>query len=229
MFTLEDAEAPRDESEPFRMASLDDYDQEDGSSSVTLVNEEHLEEEEEEPGMTRVLLTVVWRSIVFLFWLGAAAALAWLLYAQARDALYPAYRNTPLMQNVRTIACAYIPCKESQYETELFEIVVSRMDETGGSDRQLHVSIFLLNQAETAQVYPNILLSLKTIDGSTVGQRVVAPEEYFTSEDSLLSSGADAVAAAERSLIKPNKLGKILIKLDNPPADAVGFEARVVE
>jgi hypothetical protein len=36
------------------------------------------------------------------------------------------------------------------------------------------------------------------------------------------------LSTVDGALIKPNKLGKVLIKLKAPPSATVGFEARVV-
>jgi hypothetical protein len=216
-----------DPGEPVLFESLDDGPYEEDSSALTLISDE-AEADQAEPGFFRVLLSMLQRAALFLFWLAVAIALAYLLLGQIKDKLYPAYKNHSLLQKVRSGVCDYLPCEDARYEIDLFEIVVSRMDEVTAPSRQLHISIFLLNKAEYAQVYPNILLTLKTIDGSTTGQRVIHPAEYFTSYDSLISSQAFDSPKA-RPLVKPNKLGKILIKLDKPPADAVGFEARVVK
>ena len=216
-----------DPGEPVLFESLDDGPHEEDSSGLTLINDE-AEADQAEPGFFRVLLSMLQRAVLFLFWIAVAIALAYLLVGQIKDKLYPAYKNHSLLQKVRSGVCDYLPCEDAKYDIDLFEIVVSRMDEVTTPSRQLHISIFLLNKAEYAQIYPNLLLTLKTIDGSTTGQRVIRPAEYLTSHDSLISS--QSVDSPEgRPLVKPNKLGKILIKLDKPPADAVGFEARVVK
>lgn len=216
-----------DPGEPDLFESLDDGPHEEDSSGLSLINDE-AEADQVEPGFFRILLSMLQRAALFLFWIAVAVALAYLLVGQIKDKLYPAYKNHSLLQKVRSGVCDYLPCEDAKYDIDLFEIVVSRMDEVTAPSRQLHISIFLLNKAEYAQIYPNILLTLKTIDGSTTGQRVIHPAEYFTSHDSLISS--QTVDSSEaRPLVKPNKLGKILIKLDKPPADAVGFEARVVK
>lgn len=208
--------------------SLPSDDIEEDSSRIVLTNDD-VEKHEPQPeaGLSSLLFFMVWGAIRFVFWTVAAIALAYLLFGQLKETLYPAYKNNPTVQQVRAAVCEYLPCDESKVNIDLFEIVVSRMDEINQPERQLHVSIFLLNRAEYAQAYPNILLTLKTIDGSTIGQRVISPEEYFTSYDSLISSPA-SLSSVDGTLVKPNKLGKILIKLKAPPSAAVGFEARVV-
>jgi len=207
--------------------SLHEEDPEDDVVLTSLINDDEQDEQEPSVFCTR-LFSMLWRAVQFLFWALVAIALAYLLFGQIKDTLYPAYKSHALMQQARSNMCGYLPCADASYDTNLFEIVVSRMEEVDEASRQLHISIFLLNKAEQAQAYPNILLTLKSMDGSTVGQRVISPREYLTSYDSLISSNAGERADAA-TLVKPNKLGKILIKLDNPPADAVGFEARVVE
>jgi hypothetical protein len=211
--------------EPIVFGALKDAEVEDDSSRLELIND--AEGGDSGPGFFSTLFSIIWSATGFVFWTVAAVALAYLLFGQINDTLYPAYKNHSLVQKARSVVCAKLPCDNDKANIDLFEIVVSRMDEINQPSRQLHISIFLLNQAEYAQAYPNILLTLKTIDGSTVGQRVIRPVEYFTSYDSLISSSASSPTTAE-ALVKPNKLGKILIKLNNPPANAVGFEARVV-
>jgi predicted Zn finger-like uncharacterized protein len=203
-------------------SSTDEY-----PSGPSLINDE-ANEDSHEPDFFSVLFTMLWRGVQLIFWILLIFALAYLLFTQVRDTLYPAYRNHPIVQRINTGFCKYLPCDDAKYNVELFEIVVSRMDEVNDPGRQFHISLFLLNKAQSAQPYPNILLSLKTIDGSISGQRAISPEEYFTSHDSLISSNITDQGSAQ-SLIKPNKLGKILIKLDNPPQDAVGFEAHVIK
>jgi len=212
--------------EPVFFDSLHDEGVSDEPAHLPLINDDA--PEEPGPGFFSKLFSMVWGVLLFLFWTVAAIALAYLLFGQIKETLYPAYKNHALVLKIRSGVCAYLPCDSARYDKELFEIVVSRMDEVTEPARQLHIAIFVLNNAQRAQVYPNILLTLKTIDGSTVGQRVITPAEYFTSYDSLMSSNA-ASPAVDGALIKPNKLGKILIKLDKPPANAVGFEARVVK
>ncbi len=212
--------------EPIVFGSLKDAEVEDDSSRLELIND--TEDGGSDPGFFSMLFSMLWRATGFVFWTVAAIALAYLLFGQINQTLYPAYKNHSLVQQTRSVVCAKLPCDNTKTNIDLFEIVVSRMDEINQPSRQLHISIFLLNQAEHAQAYPNILLTLKTIDGSTVGQRVIRPAEYFTSYDSLISSSASS-PTTEEALVKPNKLGKILIKLDNPPANAVGFETRVVQ
>jgi predicted Zn finger-like uncharacterized protein len=218
-------ELGRDE-ESIVFGSLKDAEVEDDSSRLVLIND--AQDTHSEPGFFSMVFAMLLSATGFVFWMVAAIALAYLLFEQVSETLYPAYKNHSLVQQARSVVCAKLPCDNAKENIDLFEIVVSRMDEINQPSRQLHISIFLLNQAEHAQAYPNILLTLKTLDGSTVGQRVVRPDEYFTSYDSLISSSASSPIAAE-ALVKPNKLGKILIKLDKPPVNAVGFEARVVQ
>jgi len=213
--------------EPVVFDSLHDEELEGDSERLALINDD-AEQDSSEPGLLGILYSMAWRVIQFLFWAVAAIALAYLLFGQVKDTLYPAYKNHSLVQQTRSAVCAYLPCDETKYDVDLFEIVVSRMDEVSEPSRQLHISIFLLNKAKNAQAYPNILLTLKTIDGGIAGQRVIGPGEYLTSHDSLISSGA-GIAPEAGALVKPNKLGKILIKLNKPPVNAVGFEARVVK
>ncbi len=208
--------------EPFQSDDIE----EDDSNRIILTNDD-AEEHEPEAGFFSLLFFMLWGAIRFVFWTVSAIALAYLLFGQLKETLYPAYKNNPTVQQARAAVCEYLPCDDSTINVDLFEIVVSRMDEFNQPSRQLHVSIFLLNRAEYAQAYPNILLTLKTIDGSTIGQRVIPPEEYFTSYDSLVSSSA-GLSSVDGALVKPNKLGKILIKLNAPPSAAVGFEVRVV-
>lgn len=110
-----------------------------------------------------------------------------------------------------------LECREPMEEARKiilnpYEIVVSRMDEINESGRKLHITIFLLNKSEQTQVYPDISISLKTKNGSTALRRKVTPKEYVSSE----------------GFIRANKLGKVLIEFNQPPADAVGFEASVL-
>lgn len=214
-------------SEPLLFDSLEDFGEEDADSGITLISDS-AQDDNESRGFFRRSFALLGRLLAFLFWFAVAAGLVYLLFSQIRDTLYPAYRNHALVQKIRASSCALLPCEGNGYDKDLYEIVVSRMDEVQDNGRQLHVSIFLLNKAETAQAYPDILLTLKTIDGTTVGQRVIQPEEYLTSHDSLIAS-ASADSPAVKPLVQPNKLGKILIKFDRPPAAAVGFEASVVE
>ncbi|MCP4011289.1 MAG: DUF3426 domain-containing protein [Proteobacteria bacterium] len=213
--------------EPVVFDSLHEEGFEEDTERLALINDD-AEQDSYEPGLLGILFSMLWRTIQLLFWVAAVIALAYLLFGQVKDTLYPAYKNHSLVQQIRSSVCAYLPCDDTKYDLDLFEIVVSRMDEVSEPSRQLHISIFLLNKAKNAQAYPNILLTLKTIDGGIAGQRVIGPGEYLTSQDSLISSRAGTAPEAG-ALVKPNKLGKILIKLNKPPANAVGFEARVVK
>jgi hypothetical protein len=172
------------------------------------------------------LVSAFTRMLMFVFWTAISIALVYFLFSQIKDKLYPGYINHPIVQSIRTSVCGYLPCSETKYDTQAYEIVVSRMDEIGEPERELHISIFMMNKSNIAQVYPQILITLKRLDGSIAGQRAITPDEYFKSHDSFVDGGDKA--SAETQIIKPNKLGKVLIKLGNPPVDAVGFEARVV-
>ena len=196
----------------------------DESPVISLINDEAEISERSESG---TFLSVLSQIAAFLFWTVAAIALAYFLFGQIKDKLYPAYKNHPLVQNIRAGVCDYLPCSEIKYDTDAYEIVVSRMDEINLPERQLHISIFMLNTSNTAQVYPNVLITLKRLDGSIAGQRAITPQEYFKSHDSFVDTTGNN-PNPDQLLIKPNKLGKVLIKLDKPPADAVGFEARIV-
>ena len=197
------------------------------SSDLRLINDE-AREDSHEAGFFGNLFSTLWRGIQFIFWLLLVAALAYLLLGQVRDTLYPVYKNHPVVQRINAGICEYVPCKEAKYNIDLLEISVARMDEVNAPGRQFHISIFLLNKAQSAQPYPDILLTLKTVDGSISGQRVISPLEYSTSHDSLIRSSSTDEDSSQ-ALIKPNKLGKIFIKLANPPQDAVGFEALIVK
>ncbi len=218
---------PVSDEEPVVFDSLNEEGFEEDSERLALINDD-AEQDSHEQGLLGITFSMLWRTIQLLFWVAAAIALAYLLFGQVKGTLYPAYKNHSLVQQIRSGVCAYLPCDDTKYDVDLFEIVVSRMDEVSEPSRQLHISIFLLNKAKNAQAYPNILLTLKTIDGSIAGQRVIGPGEYLTSHDSLISSRAGTAPEAG-ALVKPNKLGKILIKLNKPPVNGVGFEARVVK
>lgn len=164
----------------------------------------------------------------FLVWAGVAVLLMYLLLGQIKDTLYPAYKHYPAVQNMRASMCEYLPCSEAKYDPLAYEIVVSRMDEINAPARQLHISLFMLNKAALDQVYPNVLISLKRLDGSIAGQRIFSAQEYFKSHDSLIAADGRKASAGEQK-IKTQKLGKVIIKLDNPPVDAVGFEAKIVQ
>lgn len=172
------------------------------------------------------LVSAFMRMLMFMFWTAISITLVYFLFSQIKDRLYPGYINHPVVQSIRTRVCEVLPCSETKYDTQAYEIVVSRMDEKSAPDRELHISVFMMNKSNISQVYPKILVTLKRLDGSIAGQRAITPDEYFKSHDSFVGSGGKA--APERQIIKPGKLGKVLIKLDNPPADAVGFEAQVV-
>lgn len=185
------------------------------------------DEGEEKESKSSGFLSGVWSFIKFIFWLVTIAWLAYLLIDQIKEKLYPLYKNDPIVQDIRGYVCDYLPCDDEHADIDLLEMAFSRMDEVKQPNRQFHISIILLNKAKRAQNYPNILISFISLNGSVVGQRVIPPTEYFTSQDNLISP--DAVNSAELTrTIAPNKLGKILIKFDNPPENAVGFEAKVV-
>ncbi len=204
---------------------LDGHRLEPSLSAPSLINDD-AEESDDQPGVMALIFSAIGRFIAFSFWLILALALAYLLFGQIRDRVYPAYKQNPTVQKIRTGICGFVPCVDAKYDVSQYEIVVSRMDELRVPERQLQVSIFLLNKAPHAQPYPNLLLTLKRMDGSIAGRRVLTPDDYTTSHSSLISTGSVA-SKVTKMLIKPNKLGKILIKFDRPPEDAVGFEARV--
>ncbi len=202
----------------------EDNEDEDGEAPVvSLINDEA--EIPERSGISP-LMVVLTKIATFLFWTVLSIALAYVLFGQIKDKLYPAYKDQPAVQAMRAGVCEYLPCTVAKYDIDAYEIVVSRMDEIRLPKRNLHISIFMINKSAVEQVYPRILITLKRLDGSIAGQRVIEPVEYFKSHDSFVDARSEN---GKTQVIKPNKLGKVLIKLNNPPSDAVGFEAKVVQ
>jgi len=192
----------------------------------TLLNTEGEASPPDAPGFARRFAAGLGQFMVFWFWLLLSIGLVYLLIGQIKDQVYPQIKSEPVVQDIRNRVCGFLPCKVSKYDAEKYEIVVSRMDEVRDPNRQLHLSVFLLNKAEQAQVYPSLRITFKRLDGSTVGQRVVGPDEYSTSSNRVVMAG-DGAGGVTKPLIQPGKLGKVLIRFNNPPADAVGFEAQV--
>jgi len=193
----------------------------------TLLNDEGDQQDHDAPGFVHRFASGLGHFMVFSFWLMLSVGLVYLLIGQIRDKVYPQIKTEPLVQDIRSRVCSFLPCAESRYDVDQYEIVVSRMDEVRDPGRQLHISVFLLNRSEHALVYPSLGITFKRLDGSTVGQRVIGPDEYTTSNNRVVIAG-DGAGGVTKPLIKAQKLGKVLIRFDNPPANAVGFEARVV-
>ncbi len=196
----------------------------DAETDHSLISEDI---DEEDPNKPSLFFSAIAYLLTLLFWTVLTLGLAYLLFGQIKDKLYPAYQHTPVVQSLRASVCKYLPCEDKGANLDLFEVVVSRMDEVVSPSRQFHISIFLLNKAQISQAYPNILITLNHLDGSIAGQRVISPNEYFTTQNSLVNSGELPEQAAKKS-IPAGKLGKILIKFDQPPKNAVGFKAQVV-
>lgn len=192
----------------------------------TLLNTDEEEQAADAPGFFRRFAAGLGHFMLFGFWLLLSIGLVYLLIGQVKDRVYPQFKSEPLVQDIRSRLCGFLPCSVSKYDADKYEIVVSRMDEVRDPNRQLHISVFLLNTAEQAQVYPSLRIRFNRLDGSTIGQRVIGPDEYETSSNHVAMAG-DGAGSVTRPLIQPNKLGKILIRFNNPPADVVGFEAQV--
>ncbi len=144
----------------------------------------------------------------FLFWIIIALALLGLLVYQFKPTLSTSLQNKISNSAVVQYGCKFIEC-ETGIDPSSLDIVVSRMDLNLTPSEPLNVSLFILNRLKVPQKYPVVKLSLKNLRGLTVGQRFLNPEDYLTKPE---------------AVIPPGNIGKVILKLDNPPDNAVGFE-----
>lgn len=166
------------------------------------------------------------RWIIFILWLILAVLLMALLVYQWSN-LKQNSAGSSISTSMSTMACRIFSCANNDKNIEYLDISISRMDEITDPERQLHITLFVQNNAQIAQPYPNVLITLKQFTGEISGRRVISPNEYFTEFDSLVNANNNAIQASDLR-IQPGKLGKIVIMFDHPPEKAVGFSAKIV-
>ncbi len=151
-------------------------------------------------------------AIALLFWSIVVLLLLGLLALQFKSKLSPSLQEKLMNNPISNVVCNYVECQRAVRSSEELEVVVSRMDLDVSPTEPLNVSLFILNNAQTEQNYPIIKLSLKNSQAETVGQRFLRPEDYLSEPD--------------REIL-PGSIGKVVLKLTNPPNGAVGYEVNL--
>lgn len=170
-----------------------------------------LDDVEDEPkviGSFGVLWLAIKQVTSFFFWFIIILMLLVLLVYQFKPTLSTGLQDKINDSPVMVYLCKFVECGTELNPSSL-DVVVSRMDLNPTPSEPLNVSLSILNKLKKAQAYPVVKLSLKNLQGLTVGQRFVQPEDYL---------------ANPSAVIPPGDIGKIILKLDNPPENAVGFE-----
>ena len=116
----------------------------------------------------------VWLLLLCLL-LVALAALQSIYFLRTKIAAeYPQFK--PYL----TQACSYLQCNiDLPTNVELFSIDDSDMQESEQYEKVIDFSSMLINNANYAQAYPNIELTLTDIDDQPVVRRLIKPSEYL--------------------------------------------------
>ncbi|MFT5258613.1 MAG: putative Zn finger-like uncharacterized protein [Saprospiraceae bacterium] len=149
----------------------------------------------------------------FFFWSLIVLALIAVLVYQFKPRL-----NAELQEEIDTspvvrYLCKFVVCAAEEEQVISLEVVVSRMDLYSTPSEPLNISLFILNRLGEPQRYPIIRLALKNLQGLTVGQRYYKPTDYLNNPS---------------ASIPPGNIVKVSLKLDDPPAKAVGFEVNLL-
>ncbi len=182
------------------------HDKNDLERTLSILDD--VEEETKVIGSLDTLWVATKHIINFFFWLIVILALLGLLIYQFKPRLATSTQEKIEESPIVEYLCKYIEC-EGEVDPNNLEVVVSRMDLDATPSEPLNVSLFILNRLKEPHSYPVIKLSLKNLQGQTVGQRFLTPADYLKVSDAVIPAG---------------NIGKVILKLDKPPETAVGFE-----
>ena len=139
-------------------------------------------------------------------WRGAAilAVLALLLFVQVlladRATLAADARWRPLVQG----ACAVLRCEVPDWrEPAALTLLQRDVRPAPGRPGVLHVDASFRNDAQWAQAWPTLLLTLSDADGRAVGFRAFAPAEYLGKAPAQATLAAGASATVALDVVEP--------------------------
>jgi predicted Zn finger-like uncharacterized protein len=149
-------------------------------------------------------------------WATGVVLLLVLVVLQIRFLLVEELYSIPSARPYISAFCAFAGCSPpARSDPASIRIAQTRVDLHPEVPGAMRVRVNLLNQAEFAQPYPAIQLSLSDKDGRIVGRRTYTPAQYLDTEN-------------RNTLLAPGVLAVASINLANPNEIAVGFEAVVV-
>ncbi|MEA3292318.1 MAG: DUF3426 domain-containing protein [Pseudomonadota bacterium] len=150
-----------------------------------------------------------------LLWTVAALFFLLILVLQVRtfhiDALAGNDQLRPYVAGFCKIAACELPPRRDPGRFTITHTRIALHPEEPGA---LRINVNLINEAEFAQPYPALQLTLTDRVGRIVGRRSFRPDEYLLQ--------------GRENLLPPRMLGKVQLDLAHPHEQAVGFEINVV-
>lgn len=150
-----------------------------------------------------------------LLWTVAALFFLLILVLQVRTFHIDALAGNDELRPYVAGFCKIVSCElPLRHDPGRFTITHTRIALHPEEPGALRISVNLINEAEFAQPYPDLQLTLTDRVGRIVGRRSFRPHEY-------LVQGSE-------NLLSPRMLGKVQLDLAHPHEQAVGFEINVV-
>lgn len=149
-------------------------------------------------------------------WASGVLILIVLVVLQVRFLLVDELYSIPAARPYIGMFCGFAGCSPpARSDPASIRIAQTRVDLHPEVPGAMRIRVNLINQADFAQPYPAIQLTLSDKDGRIVGRRTYGPSEYL---------GDDQTG----TLLDPGVLAVASINLAQPSEVAVGFEATVV-
>ncbi len=153
--------------------------------------------------------------IMGIFWFFICLGFVMLLGLQIKHYYVEKYAQDEKYRPALSMFCKVANCElPARRDPFRFTITNTRIDLHPQEPGALRITVKLLNQAEFAQQYPDLRLTLTDRVGRVVGRRKFEPEAYL---------GQD-----QPNQLEPRVVGSVVFDLSHPHEKAVGFVVNIV-